>query len=245
MNMRWSVTSFVSPKDGYSPHECEDAIAWNSRTGAFAVADGATEAYASREWARSLVRGWVRSAHLPVQRDAFLDLSTQLSQRAHQRWASKALTWYGEEKLRRGSFAAFVGVRIRRDGEWEGIGIGDCCAIQMREGEICYSAPLDSAASFSQRPILLSTLHRHLTAVERYVVEFGHRITAGDALYLASDALSSWMMRSVVDLPGAVQQFDELMAQGDRTAVDSLLLNERRASRLRNDDVAVLRISGT
>src|SRR5437763_458503 len=64
MSFRWRVESslFVLPKGGAGVEECEDAAAASEEALAFAVADGATEAFDARRWARRLAEGWVREA---------------------------------------------------------------------------------------------------------------------------------------------------------------------------------------
>jgi hypothetical protein len=52
---RWTVGKQVA-----EPHLNEDAIACSNVKGVYAVSDGASESFASRQWARILVSRYVR-----------------------------------------------------------------------------------------------------------------------------------------------------------------------------------------
>src|SRR6266542_1648333 len=103
------VRSYLAQKLGTNRNECEDALAYNLQNGAFALADGATEAFDSRFWAQLLTRAWVRYGR-PVSRDPFVEMAQCLSERTRRRWVKKKLAWYAEEKARSGSYAAFIGM---------------------------------------------------------------------------------------------------------------------------------------
>jgi len=112
-------------------------------TRAFAVADGATEASASRYWARLLAKSWVRSPSAS-QKHAFLDLAHRLGERTTEKWGKKKLPWYAEEKAKAGSYAAFAGVTFDVEDiglGWRALAIGDCCLIQTRSARPRPSCP--------------------------------------------------------------------------------------------------------
>src|SRR5580698_10094355 len=102
------IRSFLAPKKGSEPTECEDAIAINVERLVFAVADGATEAYDSRSWARLFVKSWVRIDPPAFEMGDFEPLVDDLGRRLHHKWARRKLPWYAEEKAQGGSFAAFI-----------------------------------------------------------------------------------------------------------------------------------------
>src|SRR4051794_22657947 len=95
--------SFLVPKDGHAPDECEDAISGDVSTGRFAVADGAAESYASGDLARRLVNAFTKTGPvknwLAVPRKAW-----------NREAAGTANSWYAEEKLVAGGHATFLGV---------------------------------------------------------------------------------------------------------------------------------------
>jgi hypothetical protein len=105
------VQSYLTQKLGTERNECEDAVAFSLRNGAFAVSDGATEAFASRYWSRLLVRTWVRTPSAS-RKAPFLEMVNRLGERTTERWRNKKLPWYAEEKAKDGSFATFVGLTL-------------------------------------------------------------------------------------------------------------------------------------
>lgn len=120
MSLRYRVESrlFVLAKEGAGVEECEDAAAADDAARAYSVADGATEAFDARRWARRLADEWVGAARPPVCAEEFGAWVAAQGEWLHAQWAEGgALPWYAEEKRRAGSFAAFVGVRFERESE--------------------------------------------------------------------------------------------------------------------------------
>src|SRR5579864_6363613 len=103
----FEVQRYLTQKAGSERRECEDALAYSCSRGIFAVADGATEAFDSRYWAKLLVRGWMLTPE-GCNRASFLEMAQRLGERAHHRWQNRKLSWYAEEKAKAGSYAAFV-----------------------------------------------------------------------------------------------------------------------------------------
>src|SRR5438874_11438353 len=99
---RFQVQQFLLPKDGAQELECEDAIGINRAAGRFAVADGATEAFDARSWARLLAEGWVVSAAPALTPEAFGAWVAGQGTALHGAWEGRRLSWYEEEKERRG-----------------------------------------------------------------------------------------------------------------------------------------------
>ncbi len=123
------VGRFLLPKDGCTPNECEDAIGISISRNRFCIADGATEGFDSRYWARLLVRGWVSAARPAVTREQFDSLLCSLGVRFGKKWEKKILPWYAEEKAQSGAFAAFVGINFILSGgevHWQAKTLGSC-----------------------------------------------------------------------------------------------------------------------
>ncbi len=60
-NWDLELRQLLRPKLDHDASECEDAIAFDTQTARFAVADGATEAFHARQWATNLAEHWVRN----------------------------------------------------------------------------------------------------------------------------------------------------------------------------------------
>jgi hypothetical protein len=232
---------FLLPKSGHDASECEDAIAFDAETCRFAVADGATEAFDARNWANRLAQQWVKNESV-LTLEEFRQWAAAQGRELRDSWDSLSLSWYSEEKARIGSFAAFVGVEIDLRSEsssWNAIALGDSCLLHRRGGTLLKSFPLNRSESFNSNPVLVaSDSSLHESAMQSVVVESGC-CRDGDVLLLLSDAVACWYLQRLEqnDLdPDALlktKQDEELCHYFD---------DQRLIGRIRNDDIAVLRI---
>ena len=239
------VQQFLLPKEGAQEAECEDAIGVNLAAGRFAVADGATEAFDARSWARQLAEGWVASEPPALTREAFGAWVAGRGTALHESWQGRALPWYAEEKARRGSFAAFVGVQFELTNgaaRWSAVALGDSCLIQRRGARICHALPVADHQQFTSTPLLVPSLSQlHEAALGRTLVESG-AVEPGDVLWLLSDATAEWFLKRAAEHDDALDELDRLLAAGRTDALAALFQAERRARRIKDDDVAVVRI---
>src|SRR5205085_10779692 len=93
------------PKAGHRPDENEDAHA--AAGGRFAVADGASEGWASGPWARALAAAY---AATPPDPDTFPGWLA--AARATFESPATGDSWYAEAKQAQGAFATLLGVTI-------------------------------------------------------------------------------------------------------------------------------------
>lgn len=244
--MRLDVQQFLLPKSGAEVAECEDAIGVNHDALRFSVADGATEAFDARNWARRLAERWVEDEPPSLSVEAFRAWVGQQGEWLHANWQGRDLSWYAEEKARAGSFAAFVGVQFElAAGEaprWQAVALGDSCLIQVRSGMITSALPLSDYRSFTATPILVPSLASMQAALARAVVHRGS-IAAGDLFLLLSDAAACWYLKLSTDGDGVREQFDFLLATAQNDELARLFEAERRARRIVDDDIAILRIA--
>jgi hypothetical protein len=244
--LRLDVRHFLLPKENAAPDECEDAIGINERTRTYAIADGATEAFDSGNWAKRLAGSWVETEPAPLSIESFQEWVAAQSRLLHESWQGRTLTWYAEEKARRGSFAAFVGVRVRASENllgWDAIALGDCCLIHSRGGSVLLSLPVAHHENFNSTPLLVpSHESMHASALGQASVRAG-TAERGDVFLLLSDAGAAWYLKLCADASPVRAQFDSLLAATQNESLAELLRNERRAGALKDDDVAALRIS--
>lgn len=237
---------FLLPKEGSSASECEDAVAQNKRARRFALADGATEGFDSRRWARLLARCWIHFEPPAISLDHFQPLTREIGLWLHGRWQHKRLPWYAEEKARLGSFAAFLGIQFYAQPNhlsWKAIALGDCCLVHQRGDEIRDSFPLSRTDNFGSHPVLLPSLPslQEKAFAELKLLEGTAEV--GDEFMLLSDAIAAWYLR---DTESAKQERRELRALLDKRACDGLkelIRSSRNHGHMRNDDIAVLRIA--
>lgn len=227
------------PKSGFEPSECEDSIGSDEQNCRFAVADGATEAFDARNWAQRLAQNWVRS-NPALTGDAFREWVANEGLDLHSSWKQLTLSWYAEEKARKGSFAAFVGVEldVRTDAPaWKAIALGDACLLHCRNGALIKSLPLSSSASFNSAPILVASDPAIYKSNEKSLVIESGSCETNDVLFLVSDAAAAWFLERFEQ-----NNFWDVFQSHDTRAATEFFENERHAGRIRNDDIAVMRL---
>jgi hypothetical protein len=227
------------PKSGFESSECEDSIGSDEQNCRFAVADGATEAFDARNWAQRLAQNWVRS-DAALTPEAFHEWVANEGQELHSSWQQLTLPWYAEEKARKGSFAAFVGVELdlRTDTpEWKAIALGDACLLHCRNGGVIKSLPLANSASFHSAPLLVASDPAiYKTSEQSLVIESGS-CEKNDVLFLVSDAAAAWYLERFEQ-----NNFSDVFESNDTEALAEFFENERLAGRIRDDDIAVMRL---
>jgi len=124
----------------------------------FAIADGATEAYGSRRWARYLAASWVASNPVDWSIEELTEAVQRIGGRFSENLGARPLSWYAAEKAASGSFAAFLGLRVLSDGFWDATALGDCCLLQERGAELVEAFPVATSDAFTARPVLVPTL---------------------------------------------------------------------------------------
>ena len=237
---------FLLPKAGYSSGECEDAVCASKEKGRFAVADGATEAFDSRRWARMLTKAWVLSRSISIEPGVLLETLSRMGVRLDAKWENRDLPWYAQEKRLSGAYAAFAGLAFEdseQECRWLFVGLGDCCMFHERDGKLVESIPYVSPEEFGYSLVLvpakmpdnLAKLYKGMRIRNGIAVE-------GDVFLLVSDALACWYLRHAVGNAGRRRDFHYGLRNGIAGEFMDLVTQERSTGSLRNDDVAVVRI---
>jgi hypothetical protein len=237
----WEIRTqqVLLPKSGFEASECEDFIGVDEQNFRFAVADGATEAFDARNWAQRLAENWVRSDSA-LTPETFHDWVASEGLALHSCWSQLTLPWYAEEKARKGSFAAFVGVELDLQSDapsWKAVALGDACLLHCRTGALLKSFPIEKSSSFNSAPLLVASDPLfYKTSAPSLVIDSG-QCQNNDVLLLVSDAAAAWYLERFEqnDFSDLLREFDELEAA-------NFFENERRTGRIRNDDIAVIRL---
>lgn len=235
------LRQLLLPKLGQEASECEDVIAVDAERCRFAVADGATEAFAARKWAEQLAQQWVRRQST-LTSEEFRDWVAAEGRELHESWNGLSLSWYAEAKARTGSFAAFVGVELDLKSElpsWKAVALGDTCLLHRRGDVLVKSLPLARSESFNNAPILVaSNCALHESSMKSVVIDSG-KCESGDVLLLMSDAVASWYLKCFENDDLAAE--DTFFTRPDNE-LGEFFDQERMAGRIRNDDLAIVRI---
>ena len=228
---------FRLAKDGSTRAEYEDAIAWSRRRRRFAVADGASASAFARRWAELLVRAYVAGG---LTAETIEDDLAPLQQRWSSEVEQRSLPWYAVEQVRRGAFAALVGLSLNDAGAWNALAVGDACLFVVRDGQVHTALPLSDPEAFTNQPLLLGSraaANARLRA-DGAIVSATGMWEPGDTFLLMSDALAASFMRLARTQSCAalsVLEFDR-NPRGFRRWVHAL----RSERLLRNDDVSLL-----
>lgn len=246
----YAIRAFSVPKYGHNDDENEDAVAYDAARGWFAVADGATEASYSREWAQLLARSFAPSTHTterlvdrlmhwfsPMKR---FDLALQVVQKHwHDRvpWDRlESRGWLFAEKARQGAFATFLSVKVA-GARWSAVGVGDCNLFVVNiAGTVRLSVPAQTSAEFGTSPSLVPSIPG--PAVERALKTVWRKAgkwTKEERLVICTDAMAAYLLHTNQDGP---QVWNALLAV--RTADEfAAWVARAREEGMRNDDSTV------
>lgn len=233
------------PKTGATLDECEDAISVDPNARRFAIADGATEAFDARGWAQRLATAWTTTDVLPDTPKDFIAWASGEGAAWASAWSGRALPWYAAEKRRAGSFAAFVGVEFVEDSgalSWRAVAVGDACLLRVCAGEVCGAMPLSDYRDFNATPRLVPSIEVVAIMRESDVAIGEGTVESPAVFWLLSDAIAAWCLRLFAEQSPRVREFESLLLQADDASLASFIEEEHAALRLRDDDVAALRI---
>jgi hypothetical protein len=181
------VVAHSVPKLGRGTHENEDGVAFDTATGRFAVADGASTSARPEVWSALLVRSFVEHDVDPFEPAALAGLR----RRWHALVADGArLPWYATAKLQHGADSTFLGLRVRRGG-YAVTAVGDSCLFHVRGGRVLLMAPAIRPEEFGRFPPLVSS--RPDAPVPAAVTVDGEHLP-GDLFVLATDAVAQFLI---------------------------------------------------
>lgn len=241
----FKTRQLLLPKSGATRDECEDAISVDARARRFAIADGATEAFDARGWAERLALGWTKAEVSPHTQKEFISWASGEGAAWAATWIGRALPWYAAEKRRAGSFAAFVGLEFEEDAgalRWRAAAVGDACLVSVRAGKVRGAMPLTDYRDFNSTPRLVPSIEAVATMRESDVVIAEGAFESSTIFWLLSDAIAAWYLRAFAEETTRIAGFENLLLQADDASLASFIHEERLALRLRDDDVAALRI---
>ena len=226
------------PKNGNTEAENDDSFSSAKDKSRFAVADGATEASFSREWAKQLVRAFTtKRLSIPIALDELKPLQSRWDKFVHRH----PLPWYAEEKASSGAFAAFVGLEFLEEKKWRATAAGDSCLVQVRGNEIIKAFPLADSASFGNRPNLLSSVSSANGNSPELVMHCDGSWGCEDVFFLMTDALACWFFKELEQGNKPWNLLRDLETQ-DGVPFQKFIDDLRSEQRMKNDDVTLVRI---
>jgi hypothetical protein len=105
------------------------------------------------------------------------------------------------------------------------------------------SVPLEDPAEFNASPALVPSHEAALEGALGRAVTAAGRAEAGDVFLLLSDAAAAWFLTLSGARDPRLEEFDSLLAASENEALAALFRAERAAGRIKDDDVAVVRVA--
>lgn len=246
---------FHRPKIGSSAAEWEDGAGYDpgdpasSRNARCIVVDGATEAYDSIRWVGQLVESFLGAETVggsPALTDQGMDEWFGLMQ---QRWLDRAPATFAnifeERKFHQdGSFATLLACEIADlDGprpRFTAVALGDAVLFHVRGGQLITQFPEMEAGDFGLDPDGVFTQPSQRDRMRAGLRHIEQVLEVGDRLFLATDAVASWIVRSTATNGQAVwSTLDEIVHPRQ---FDSLASEQLESGRMKNDDLTLLRV---
>ncbi|MFD3774765.1 hypothetical protein [Streptomyces sp. NPDC058612] len=125
---------------------------------------------------------------------------------------------------------------------WHAFALGDSCLFHLRDGQLITSFPIADADGFGITPQLLGSRNRDAALITERASTATGELRTDDELLLATDALAAWLLsHPEIDSGGPGKQLGKLADLDQETFAD-WVQNQRDKSRMRNDDVALIRM---
>lgn len=241
---------FSAPKVGYEPTWWEDGGGYSPGDTAvrFAVADGATEGYESRQWVSQLLGSFLDAGDPDTPRGLDESRLRTWLERMQDIWSRSippATDYIEHVKIQEGAFATFVGCQLDGlDGtslpRWQAAAVGDAVLFHVRDGGLLRHLPPLRAADFGTNPNGLSSKSERLAGIVKQFRFDRGLLVPGDLLFAATDAMAKWMLTWVEkDEKTLWRALEGLAGQAD---FDHLVGEQRRAKAMKDDDVTLLRV---
>lgn len=260
--MEPQIQAYWVPKLGNSSEEYEDAFAYSTEDGIFAIADGATESSYADRWARDLVDSYVtKPPEVNGSSVAFPQWLAPLQQRWRHGIDWDNLPWFAEEKAKAGAFATFLGLSIYDPDllkrttlferaaslfrkheapqvwKWKAFAVGDSCLFQIREDKLIACFPISKPEDFNSRPVLLCSNPTNNNGVWSEVRFEQGDCKAEDLFILATDAVAKWFLDQR-DLGG--KPWEILSGLRSQMEFSDFVARLRSEKAMRNDDATVV-----
>jgi hypothetical protein len=249
---------FHEPKAGSTDAEWEDGAGHDpgdpaaGRNARCIVVDGATEAYDSIRWVGQLVDSFLGvqpAGGAPALSAAAMD---DWFERMQDQWLRTAPATFGtifeERKFREdGSFATLLGCEIRGLGgprpRWSAVALGDTVLFHLRGARVLAQFPALAARDFGLNPDGVFTQPSARGRMRARLGRAEGPLAVGDRLFLATDALAEWMVRTDRAYPDRV--WPTLGRLHHPAVFRQLVADRRRAGEMKNDDVTLMRVDIT
>jgi hypothetical protein len=257
-------SNFWLPKSGNDENEFEDAffpdnssdevILQNNQFERYVIADGASTAYLSGIWAKTLVEGFglydgkiTDSNFFDLFQIIILDdkwdhwLIEYMQKREDD---GKPLSWYDEMALQTGAASTLLEISFpleenKLKDKFSALAIGDSCLFQIRDDKLIKTFPLNSSADFDNSPLLISSdPKRNVNIHEKIAYLENQNVITGDLIFLMTDALASWFFKEHEKEGKPWEIIGKMVV--DKSSFTDWIEPLRENNMIRNDDVTLM-----
>ena len=242
--MTIQVKEFQAPKNGSTPQECQDAVAWDENKSIFAIADGVSDSAFQRLWANLLVNSFVAKAQ--TQQNFTMDWLAAWLLAEQKEWYSRVkwddIPWHGRLKAQQtGGQATFLGIRLLPEKRsWVGVAIGDCNLFRFGDDHTFKeSIPIKRSADFSNVTQAFSSISQNPDQIFDQVKLIQGVYEPGDYLILATDAIALWILDR---LEAKRDPLGEIPPSDEPSAFNRWVSAQRQKGWIKDDDTSILMI---
>lgn len=237
------ICGYSIPKKGHEERENEDAFSYRLSNGILrvAVADGATESFYSRDWARLLVDEFVALDQEPKRETNGLGWIQTAALSFEQQHPLDNLPWHAQNKGALGSHATFAGLALdlqrRRYRTYQ---TGDSCLIIQGKKTRIVPKPFDLPLRFDSRPNTIASRRPYDLP---YNFRSGSRDLTQETLtvWILTDALAEALsLGSTDDNAKAIKTLANIQSKED---FEALVHGLRSRHLIRNDDVTLVTVA--
>ncbi|HEV2962245.1 MAG TPA: SH3 domain-containing protein [Candidatus Angelobacter sp.] len=248
--------SFQTHKQDEDMQSCQDAADGNAQAGRYAIADGATQSFFPREWAKLLVHHFCHNgadgkpfSFLNKNWKDWLDPIQREWYKTIEREVKEQPKYYNTNRftLREPAISTFIGLELsggeQEETRWQAMIIGDSCLFHLSDSKLT-SYPLNHPNQFTARtPYFASYASRNKDFEPKFV---DGNAGKSDTIFMATDALAKWILLQYQAGCTSWQACWQRLSQitSDKEFQD--FVQEKRQSgsnRLENDDTTLLLIS--
>ncbi|WP_395726563.1 hypothetical protein [Nakamurella sp.] len=239
--MTRNMVAYWTAKEGTARSDWEDGAAYSPGSGWFAVTDGASTGSDSRSWAYALARAVLTDRPAGIYDDGagLVDWVRQVragfDPAAPEFPPSRAPGWVRAASAVRGAHATLLAGRLVGD-TVDAVAVGDTCLFHCGADRV-EVFPAMAAGDFGSAPALVpSQVRAEDRGLRQAVRRFRTRVTPGDAIFVATDALAEWLVRNRTD-----DGVWRLLRRIGHTGFEALCADLRARGQAKNDDMTLFR----
>lgn len=219
----------------------EDAFAAHLRTASVAVADGASTSWQAGEWALQLCDAWVGQdgawGH-GEHETCVAAIQRSFQNPGHTQQAGPS-QWFADEVVRRGAFAAFLGVSFDIAAgpqvAYRALSVGDVCLLHLRNEMLLASFPITSSDELTSQPELIGSSPGRRTSPAK---ELSGELESGDVLVIATDGVAGYLLGG-----SATGDLLQSFIYGPAEDFAEALGTARTAGEMVDDDYTLVRVT--